>query len=181
MTIELTEDERQLLASLPQTIGAAMAFAGKSGFFGTGKELFASGKSVLEGGRQYADNALIKSLVPDVQAADRGAEMARMTATRDWARARMKEKAIDSPEKLRALAIDDARAVSALLAARVSPEVAGEYRAWTMQVAENVANASSEGGFLGFGGERLSEGERKLLDELKTALGTTAGGSTGTA
>ena len=181
MALELTDDERQLLASLPQTIGAAMAFAGKSGFFGTGKELFASGKTVLEGGRQYAGNALIQSLIPDVQAADRGAEMARMTATRDWARARMKEKGIDSPAKLRELAVTDARAASALLAARVSPEVADEYRAWTMQVAENVANAASEGGFLGFGGERLSEGERQLLDDLKTALAPMAGGSVGTA
>lgn len=181
MALELTEDERQLLASLPQTIGAAMAFAGKSGFFGTGKELFASGKAVLEGGRQYAGNALIKSLVPDVEAADRAGEMDRMTATRDWARARMKEKGIDSPEKLRALAVEDARAASTLLATRVGAEVAADYRAWTMQVAENVANAASEGGFLGFGGERLSEGERKLLDDLKAALGTATGGTTGAA
>lgn len=181
MAIELTEDERQLLASLPQTIGAAMAFAGKSGFFGTGKELFASGKAVLEGGRQYADNELIKSLVPDVQAADRAGEMARMTATRDWARARMKAKGIDSPEKLRELAVEDARAASALLATKVSPEVANDYRAWAMQVAESVANAASEGGFLGFGGEQLSDGERKLLDDLKTALGTTTGGAASTA
>ena len=181
MTIELSEDERQLLASLPQTIGAAMAFAGKSGFFGTSKELFAGGKAVLEGGRQYAGNALIKSLVPDVEAADRDAELARMTATRDWARARMKAQGIDSPGKLRELAVEDARAAAALLATRVSPEVAGEYRAWTMQVAEKVADAASEGGFLGFGGERLSDSERRLLDDLKTALGTTAGGATGTA
>ena len=181
MTIELTEDERQLLASLPQTIGAAMAFAGKSGFFGTGKELFASGKAMIEGGRQYADNELIRSLVPDVKAADREAEVARMTVTRDWARARMKAKGIDSPEKLRELAVEDARAASALLGAKVEAGVAGEYRAWTMQVAESVAQAASEGGFLGFGGERLSEGESRLLDDLKTALGMTTDGAGGVA
>ena len=33
------------------------------------------------------------------------------------------------------------------------------------------SNAATEGGFLGFGGERLSDNERKLLGEIKTALG----------
>jgi hypothetical protein len=37
-------------------------------------------------------------------------------------------------------------------------------------IAERIANASKEGGFLGFGGERVSEGERQFLDRLKGLL-----------
>ena len=37
-------------------------------------------------------------------------------------------------------------------------------------VAEKVANAAKEGGFFGFGGERVSAGEKAFLDELNTAL-----------
>lgn len=37
-------------------------------------------------------------------------------------------------------------------------------------IAERVANASTEGGFLGFGGERMSEHEKATLADLAKAL-----------
>ena len=39
-----------------------------------------------------------------------------------------------------------------------------------LAVAEKVANAAKEGGFLGFGGERVSAGEKALIDNIKSAL-----------
>ena len=33
-----------------------------------------------------------------------------------------------------------------------------------------MAEAASEGGFMGFGGEQVSDGERALMDELKTVF-----------
>ncbi|MGI9417706.1 MAG: hypothetical protein ACR2RA_07710 [Geminicoccaceae bacterium] len=53
-------DELHLLAGVPHMIGSAMAMAGKSGFIGTGKEMFASAKSVLAGVKDYPNNALIE-------------------------------------------------------------------------------------------------------------------------
>jgi len=41
-----------------------------------------------------------------------------------------------------------------------------------MSVAENVAKAAKEGGFLGFGGERVSEGEKALFADLGRVLET---------
>jgi hypothetical protein len=35
-----------------------------------------------------------------------------------------------------------------------------------------VAKAAKEGGFLGFGGERVSENEKTLLADLSSAVGT---------
>ena len=49
MASNYTEDELYLIASLPHTIGAAMAFVGHSGLFGTGKEMFVSATSILNG------------------------------------------------------------------------------------------------------------------------------------
>jgi hypothetical protein len=42
-------------------------------------------------------------------------------------------------------------------------------------IAEKIANASKEGGFLGFGGERVSEGERVFIGKLNELLGVTPG------
>jgi hypothetical protein len=38
-------------------------------------------------------------------------------------------------------------------------------------VAENVARAAKEGGFLGVGGEQVSAGEKTLFAELASTLG----------
>ncbi len=83
----------------------------------------------------------------------------------------MKEKGINSYEKMRAQALEDCRAVVSLLASKSSNQEAREYKQWAMSVAEKVAMATTEGGFLGFGGERLSANEKQLLGEIQSALG----------
>jgi hypothetical protein len=172
MALPHAEDELNLLASVPQMIGSAMAFAGSSGLFGTGKEMIASAQSVLAGVKDFPNNELIQAIVPDLKSGDPQAALAKARAASEWSMARMKAKGIDSAEKLRAQALEDCRAALPLLS-KVSPQQASEYKQWAMAVADKVAMASTEGGFLGFGGERLSANEQKLLGELKTALGLT--------
>ena len=57
-----------------------------------------------------------------------------------------------------------------MLDSKVDPAQAAQYRQWALGVADKVAMASTEGGFLGFGGTRLSDAEKSLIDQLKTAL-----------
>ena len=171
MALNLTEDELQLLASLPQSIGSAVAFAGRSGLFGTGKEMFASGQALMAGVKDFPGNELIQAIVPDPAAADKSAELDQARKTRDWAMARMKAKGITSAEKLTAQTLEDAREAAQLLNSKVDPAQAAQYREWAMGVADKVAMASTEGGFLGFGGTRLSDDEKKVIAELRGALG----------
>jgi hypothetical protein len=74
------------------------------------------------------------------------------------------------PAELTQIMIEDTKNVVALLKQKTSPSQAEQYKTWALQVAENVANASREGGFLGFGGEQVSAEEKALLDQIKTAL-----------
>lgn len=170
MAPNLSEDEMMLLATLPQAIGSCVATAAGSGLLGTGKELFASGQAVMAGLKDYPGNALIQALVPDPSAEDKSAELAQARATRDWAMARLKAKGIHTPAQMAALTLEDARAVARLLDSRVDPAQAAQYRAWALSVAEKVAQAATEGGFLGFGGTRLSEAEQALIAQLREAL-----------
>jgi hypothetical protein len=120
--------------------------------------------------KTFPGNALLKQLVPDT-AGNRQQAMDQLKKFRDWGLARLKQKGVDSAEKVGALAIEDSKAVAALLAAKATPQEAKEYKQWALSVAENVANAASEGGFLGFGGERVSDPEKQLLTKIRSALG----------
>ena len=163
-----TESEQQLLAATPILIGSAMVFAGSSGL-GTVKELFASAKSYMAGLKDYPNNEIIQGVLPNME--NREEAKVKAKALREETVARLKDKGIDSPEKIRALLLDDSREVADLLAKKASTEEAAEYKAWAMSVAENVAKAAKEGGFLGFGGEQVSAGEKTLFAELASTLG----------
>src|SRR3954452_20274712 len=49
---------------------------------------------------------------------------------------------------------------------------APSFKAWLKHVAEEVAEAASEGGFLGFGGVKVTDAERASIQEVAAALGT---------
>lgn len=171
MAMDLEEHELRLLAALPQLIGGAMAAAGRSGPFGTGKELMTASMAVLEGARSFPENALLRAILPDASpGADRGAQRDEAAKTRDWAMQHVREKGANTSEAMIAMVLEDAAEASAILS-RMDAQEAGEYRQWAMQIAERVAQAATEGGFLGFGGERLSAREQQLLDQLRTVLG----------
>ena len=165
---KFTASEQQLLAATPILIGSAMVFAGSSGL-GTVKELFTSAKSYMAGLEAYPNNEIIQGVLPNME--DRKEARAKAKALREQVVARLKEKGVDSPEKIRALLLDDSREIAALLKEKASTEDAAEYKAWAMSMAENVARAAREGGFLGFGGEQVSTGEKTLFAELASTLG----------
>jgi hypothetical protein len=56
------------------------------------------------------------------------------------------------------------------IVASKSPNDAKDYAAMVMTVATNVANAAKEGGFLGIGGEQVSNEEQVALSQIKRAL-----------
>ncbi len=164
-----TEEEMNLLAHTPHLIGSAMAFVGSSGFFGTGKEMFMSNKSIMSGIKEYPNNALIQAILPNMTEGVSGA-MEKIKVIRDWGRDRLKAKGVNSVETYRNAAIEDVKAVAYLLSAKSSQQEADEYKQWAMSIAENVAMATTEGSFLGFGGERFSDNEKQFFDEIRDAL-----------
>ena len=171
MSLNYTEEELSLLANTPHIIGAAMAFAGNSGLFGTGKEMFVNAQAVMAGIKDYPGNALILAILPDVKG-DAAVAMDKMKKVRDWGVARYKTNGVDSAEKFQAAAVEDCKAVAVLLAAKATPQEATEYKQWAMSIAEKVAMATTEGGFLGFGGDRFSANEKQLFSQIENAMGT---------
>lgn len=71
---------------------------------------------------------------------------------------------------------DRLRQAVALLEDKATPEELADYRGFVIAVAETVAGAKREGGFLGVGGRDVSEREQTALDEIRTTLGVAAGG-----
>ena len=67
--------------------------------------------------------------------------------------------------------VDELKRVNEILSAKATPEEAASFRAWLIEAAQEAANAAKEGGFLGIGATRVSEGEQAMLSQLREVLG----------
>ena len=156
------EEWRQLLQS-PMLAGMAVTAADPSGLFGLVKEGLAASRALAEAKTAAAGNELIKAVVAEFETAE-GRD-----AARDGLKARFAgAKAADVKPK----AIAALREVSTLLATK-APEDAPAFKAWLEDLARRVAEASKEGGFLGFGGVQVSDAEKATLAEISAALNRT--------
>ncbi len=58
---------------------------------------------------------------------------------------------------------------SAFVSAK-APSDAASFKNWLRQISQSVAEASSEGGFLGIGGVAVSDAEKATMAEISSAL-----------
>jgi hypothetical protein len=73
-----------------------------------------------------------------------------------------------------AAVLQELRETQDIVEAKATPEEAQAFARWMVEVAQDAADAAKEGGFMGFGAEQVSEGEQRMLDQLRTTLGVTA-------
>jgi hypothetical protein len=69
------------------------------------------------------------------------------------------------------MVLDELKAVNEIATAKATAEEADAFRRWLLTVAQAAADAAKEGGFMGFGAELVSQGEQRMLGELRVTLG----------
>jgi len=69
------------------------------------------------------------------------------------------------------VATEQLRDATAIVGAKATPAETDSYKTFVMTVAQAVASAHKEGGFLGIGGKEITDAENQALDEISSALG----------
>jgi len=155
-----TPDEWTKLLESPMMAGLAITAAEPSGLWGLLKESLSSGWALLEA-KTSGPSELIKAIATDF-----GTSEGR-TAARDGVQARLSG---SKPSEIRDKVLGSLREAAAIVDAK-APGEAPAFKDWLKQVAQKTAEASIEGGFLGFGGVQVSEAEKATLAEISDALG----------
>lgn len=144
--------------------GMAVTAAEPSGLWGALKEAFASSSALAAAKSNAGSNELVKSVVADFETKE-GRSAVQEALRQHLAGAKPAEAVQRSLANL--------REVSAILDAK-APQDAAAFKTWLRAISQNVAEASSEGGFLGFGGVKVSDAEKATLADISKALGTSA-------
>ena len=155
-----TPEEWKLLLESVMMAGIAVTVAEPSGLWGLLKESFAGGTALATAKTDPKTNPLIKAVVADFETVE----------GRNVARDGLKTELTGSkPVEIKAKCIEALRRAGAVVDAK-APGDAAAFKSWLHQISQHVAEASTEGGFLGFGGVQVSEGEKATLTEISSAL-----------
>ena len=156
-----TDDEWTLLRVTPSFVAVGVAAADPSGLFASISEAIAGARAVAETLNTNRSVELFSALaadrsvpkIPDVDALlGGGSDESRM-------------------QNFKAAALDRVKGTVDLLNRKANAAEVVAYRRLLLQVADNAANAAKEGGFLGFGGVRVSDKERAFIELVRKAAG----------
>jgi hypothetical protein len=158
---DYTEEEWTRLKRGPFIAGLALSLADPGGPIEAIKETMATLKTVTDA----TDSGTRSGLVGEI-----AREVTEEARHRKNPLAGFKPKGSLAAQEI----LDELRAVNGIVTKKATPEEAEDYRAWLLAAAKEAADAAKEGGFLGFRAERVSEGEKRMLDELATVLAAPA-------
>jgi hypothetical protein len=157
---DFTVDEWKLILGSPMLTGMAVTLAEPSGLWGLMQEGMASGQALLAARKDPGALSLVKDIVADMETGDG------RTAAREGVKAQLTGK---TPAELKAQVLTTLTRVSGILDAKAGAD-SGPFKAWLKHVSERVAEASTEGGFLGFGGVKVTEAEKASIEDVARAL-----------
>ena len=155
-----TSDEWGVLLSSVLLSATAVTAAEPSGLLGLIQEGMAGGRVLLAESRK-TEPGLLKTIAQEIGSSEgRAAAKAALTARMEGAqRGDIKARAINGVRQ------------AMMIIGQKAPLEAAAFGALLVKVAEETAAASTEGGFLGFGGERVTEAEKATIAEVKQAAG----------
>lgn len=156
-----TPDQWKKVIQAPLLAGFAVSAGDPSGFIGAIQEGLASAKALAEAKADDGADDLIKSVVEELLTPD-GRTSAREGVRLLIQGADLAEMKVRALEELRSTAI---------ILDSATPLESRAFKDWLKHIANLVAEAAREGGFLGFGGEKVSAAERATLAEISSALG----------
>jgi hypothetical protein len=157
-----TPEEWKTLLEGAMMSGLAVTAAEPSGILGVLKESFASSKALIEG--RSGSDELVRAIEAEFETSE----------GRTFAKEGFREKLAGAKAaELKAKCMDTLKQVAAILEAK-APADAEAVKKWYYHIGEKVAEADAEGGFLGFGGTKVTDAEKAALAEISSALKLTA-------
>jgi hypothetical protein len=149
---DFTDEEWTRIRRAPLVAGVAISLADPGGPIELAKETMASLRSAT---LPPSQEELLAAVALDVQA---------MTQHKQNPLADFKPRGGQQ-------VVEELKGVNEIVTAKATEEEAAAFRRWLLAAAQAAADAGKEGGFLGFGGEQVSAGEQRMLEQVRAALG----------
>jgi hypothetical protein len=155
---DFTDEEWNRLVRAPLLVSSAVSMAEPGGPFDAVKETTAALRTILDAGRSGDRGPFVQAVANAISER----VLRRENPIGDFR---------PDPARGADAILDELRAVNDLLEAKATPEEADAFRDWLKAAAQATALAAKEGGFLGIGGQRVTENEQQMLERLGAVFG----------
>jgi hypothetical protein len=153
---DFTEEEWARIRRAPLVAGMAISLADPGGPIELAKETSASLKSATN---PPSREQLLTDIALDIQS---------MAQERQNPLTDFKPTSGSDP---RQQILEELRSVSEIVNSKAATDETAAFKEWLLTSAQAAADAAKEGGFLGFGAEQVSQGEKDMLEQVRIAIG----------
>jgi hypothetical protein len=171
------DDEWTLLRQAPMQAAIAVILADKTDPVSFLQETYAAAQILLDEQARVVDEAsdLVRAVLEAMgatEASNQGNPGLPNATPTDLKQLEIliKIRSYEKASEGRKAAIEHVDRASEILASKVTIVQTQEFNQWLITIARRVAEAVKEAGFLGIGGERVSDEEKSVIRELKKAL-----------
>lgn len=172
LVTDFSPDDLAILNSTPTAVAMGAAYANRDGAWSLAKEMQAGLTAAQEAAFAFPDNDLIQFLAAAMQESELSDYSPETTDGDDDDDENIVEER--SPSLSGDTAIELAAQSMDIMNRTATLEETVQFKHWLYAIAEQVALATKSGGFLGFGGTQVGEGERSFLQQLSDAIGMPA-------
>jgi hypothetical protein len=67
--------------------------------------------------------------------------------------------------------LEELRTVTEIVSSKATAEETAAFKQWLLTSSQAAADAAKEGGFMGFGAEQVSQGEKDMLSQVRATIG----------
>lgn len=159
---DYTQDEIEKLMAAPMLVSMYVMGSSLSGPIGLVKEMMAGVETAIEAGKNAAPDSLFNALWSEQNMKIQQDKMQQET--------RESTAGAQNMDEAKAKMLGDIKNAVGILSAKGSPEEVVAYKKLMTEVAQNVANAAREGGFMGIGGELVNDAERTAMSDIQNAV-----------
>ena len=160
---DYTQDQVEKMMAAPMLVSMYIMGSSLSGPVGLVKEMMSGVETAMKVAKESAPDSVLHTLFSEEN----------MKAQQNKMQQETKESTAGAQnmDQAKAKMLQDVKGAVAILESKGSPDEVQDYKKLIVSVAENVANAAKEGGFMGMGGTIVNDAEKTAIAEIKTALG----------
>jgi hypothetical protein len=157
---QFTDSEWNRVIQAPMLAGIAVTAADPGGLWAAMKEGAATARSLVEAKQQSQAGTLLNEIATAFDSSEG------RHSVRDGVKELLRGK---KPADAAEAAVSRVGEIVSLVLAK-APAEAPNFKKYLRETAQHVAEAAKEGTFLGFGGEQISDAEKKTLADLDRVL-----------
>jgi hypothetical protein len=159
---DFTQDEIEKMMAAPMLVSMYVMGTAVSGPIGLVREMMAGVETAMQSAKNAAPGSLLNVLFSE--------ENLKMQQDKLQQETKASTQDAQNMDAAKASMLAQLKGAVGIVAAKASPDEAEAYKQLMIQVAENVANAAKEGGFMGIGGVLVNDAEKQAIGDITAAV-----------